>query len=283
MQSVRLFLFFSMANEQQTILHITPIGFIETPYQEKYNAPRQPNLQKEKIIGTITLLPNKNFEQALEDLAGFERLWILYWFHKNSGWKPKVLPPRAGRTKKGVFATRSPHRPNPIGLSLCKLIEVKGRTLVVENPDLLNGTPIVDIKPYIPYAEAFPHSTIGWLHTVQEKIVHYNVKFSRKAKQQGEWLKENFDINLLDRIVDVLSFDPMPHSYRRIMKEKKGYVIAVKSWRAYFSIKNNTVTVSSVASGYSYEKITAAEIGKEILHNGKAHSAFFYKWMKKEK
>src|SRR6185369_977269 len=142
------------------VLHIQPIGYIKTPYSEKYHAPRQPGAEGEAITGTITLLPHCNYEQALADLLGFERIWIISWFDRNNNWRPKVLPPRSGRTRRGVFSTRSPHRPNPIGISVCKVISIKGREVVVENPDLLDGTPILDIKPYVPYADSFPKSAI---------------------------------------------------------------------------------------------------------------------------
>jgi len=141
-------------------LSLKPIGFMHTAYKDKSAAPRQPGMATEDTVGEITLLSHHNFEQAVQDLDGFERIWIVFWFNQNKGWNPKVLPPRS-RKKKGLFATRSPHRPNPIGISLCRLLKVEGLRIVVENPDLLDGTPILDIKPYIPGVEAFPDSRAG--------------------------------------------------------------------------------------------------------------------------
>jgi tRNA-Thr(GGU) m(6)t(6)A37 methyltransferase TsaA len=263
-------------------LSLTPIGIIRTPYQEKQHAPRQPGVDKTSVIGTIELYPDKNFDQALEYLNGFERVWIISWFHKNSDWKPKVLPPRSGRTKRGVFATRSPHRPNPIGLSLCKLIDVKGRIVRVENPDLLDGTPILDIKPYIPYAEAFPDAEIGWLAEVENtEEKPYEVSVSLKAGEQAEWLKQNHGIHLLDRAVDILSFDPLPHSYRRIMKhDGGGFVIAIKSWRVLYTITGTDVSIIEIQSGYPNEVVTALDPSKETLHDQQAHLQFHQTWMK---
>ncbi|MHB1050663.1 MAG: tRNA (N6-threonylcarbamoyladenosine(37)-N6)-methyltransferase TrmO [Bacteroidota bacterium] len=262
-------------------LTLQPIGIIRTPYKDKYHAPRQPGLDKKSVIGTIELFPDKNFDQALEYLEGFERIWIIYWFDKNTDWKPKVLPPRSGRTKRGVFATRSPHRPNPIGLSTCKLIDVKGRTIRVENPDMLDGTPILDIKPYIPYAEAFPDAESGWLEEVEHAgDKQYTVTVSPLASEQSEWLEENFGIRILERVIDILSFDPLPHSYRRIMKHDQGFVIAVKSWRVFFSIDRKTVTVLSIHSGYPPEVIRLLDPAVETLHNQQAHIAFHERWMK---
>src|SRR6185437_11868823 len=91
----------------------------------------------------------------ISGLAGFERIWLLFVFHRSEGWKPLVRPPRGGG-KRGVLATRSPHRPNAIGLSAVELVAVEERALRVRGVDLLDGTPILDIKPYVPYADAFP-------------------------------------------------------------------------------------------------------------------------------
>lgn len=268
--------------EETPQLILQPIGIIRTPYREKQHAPRQPGVDKETTVGIIELYPDRNFDQALEYLEGFERIWIISWFHQNSGWKPKVLPPRSGRTKRGVFATRSPHRPNPIGLSLCRLLEVNGRTIRVENPDLLDGTPILDLKPYIPYAEAFPDASIGWLAEAEQSSgAPYTVTVLPLAAEQAEWLEQEFDIHLLERAVDILSFDPHPHSYRRIMQtETEGPVMAIKSWRVLFTVDGNSVTIRELRSGYPSEAITAQREAEEELHDQAAHTAFHSRWMK---
>ncbi len=262
-------------------LILQPIGIIRTPYREKQHAPRQPGIDKESVIGTIELYPDKNFDQALEYLEGFERIWIISWFHQNSEWKPKVLPPRSGRTKRGVFATRSPHRPNPIGLSLCTLIDLKGRVIRVKNPDLLDGTPVLDIKPYIPYAEAFPDSEIGWLAEVEhQEEAPFTVDVSAKGKEQSAWLASVHGIHLLERAIDILSFDPFPHSYRRIMKhESGGFVMAIKSWRVLYSVSEKNVSISEIQSGYPPEALVSATRSEEPLHDRRAHEEFHAKWM----
>jgi len=265
-------------NSQQLI--VQPVGIIRTPYREKQHAPRQPGVDKVTTVGTIELFPDKNFDQAVEYLDGFERIWIISWFHQNKDWKPKVLPPRSGRTKRGVFATRSPHRPNPIGLSLCRLLDVKGRIIRVENPDLLDGTPVLDIKPYIPYAEAFPESEIGWLTGIeQQDDTPYSVRVAPLATEQAQWLESTFDIHLIDRAVDILSFDPHPHSYRRIMKhDQGGFVMAIKSWRVVYSINGMSVTVHEIRSGYPAEVIGLLDSASQPLHDQQAHIAFHLRW-----
>ena len=102
---------------------------------------------------------------AWRDLAGFERIWLLFAFHRSEGWKAEVRPPRGGG-KRSVLATRSPHRPNAIGLSAVELVAVEAGSLRVRGVDLLDGTPILDIKPYVPYADAFPQARAGWIDAI---------------------------------------------------------------------------------------------------------------------
>ncbi len=206
-------------------LTLRPIGIIHTPYTEKPGTPRQPGALGEQTIGRVVLFPGLNFEQALKDLEGFERIWLVTWFDRVSGWKPRVLPPR-GRTRRGLFATRSPHRPNPIGLSLCRLLTVKGRELTVENPDLLDGTPVLDIKPYVPKVEAFPQSRAGWLDTLEGEV-RYAVEISPLAREQITWLRSLHRIDLEERLRSVLSRDPYPHPYRRIKTAAGGYQLSI--------------------------------------------------------
>lgn len=261
-------------------LLLRPIGVIRTPYAERQQAPRQPGLDHADTVGVIELFPDRNFEQALDDLEGFERIWIVSWFHRNPDWKPKVLPPRSGRTKRGVFATRSPHRPNPIGLSLCTLIEVKGRTVRVKDPDLLDGTPILDLKPYIPYAEAFPDSEIGWLaEAEQSTTTPYTIIVQPLAEEQARWLEQEHRVHLLQRALDILSFDPLPHSYRRIMKhDAGGYVMAIKSWRVLYNVDGNMVTIRELQSGYAPDALRLQPERGGELHDHTAHIAFHSRW-----
>ena len=226
-------------------LIVRPIGVIRTPFSSKYGAPRQPATAAAQAAGVITLHEDANFEQALEDLAGFDFLWIIFWFHRNSGWKPKVLPPDGGRRKRGVFATRSPHRPNPIGLSLCRLMEVRGRTLTVENPDMLDGTPVLDIKPYLPHAEAHPGARGGWIaggHEMTEG--RFAVSFSPDVERVFDRMDAGERHQVRAYLHGVLSHDPFPHAYRRIKSGGNGTcVIAVRLWRFAFVIEADAVRV----------------------------------------
>src|SRR6266851_5725324 len=126
---------------------VRPIGFLRSPFGERVNAPRQPYAAK-GVRGTIELLADRNFEHALSDLEAWDHIWVIFWFHLNESWRPKVLPPRSNK-RRGVFSTRSAHRPNPIGLSVVELESIEGLTLHVRNLDILDGTPVLDIKPYV--------------------------------------------------------------------------------------------------------------------------------------
>jgi tRNA-Thr(GGU) m(6)t(6)A37 methyltransferase TsaA len=263
-------------------LTLSPIGTIATPFTDRYRAPRQPGAAAVAAEGLVTLEPGMNFEQALADLAGFERIWLIYWFDRNPGWKPKVLPPRGPRVRRGVFATRSPHRPNPIGLSLVRLLEVDGRTLRVGDVDLLDGTPILDIKPYLPYAEAWPDARMGWLDAVVRAEAagdgaRHAVVWNELALRQIGWLAHEHGIVLLDHAEAILAADPTPHPYRRIAERPDGRLeLAIKSWRVVFFAHASTVTVESIESGYAAERLAEAEPG--TLHDHEAHAGFHRRW-----
>lgn len=233
-------------------LELQPIGYISTPFKSKAEAPHQPEGGTE---GIIALREGQNFEQALEDLAGMEKIWLLYWFDRNPNWKPKVLVPRGPRQKRGVFATRSPHRPNPIGLSLVDLVEVRGLTLRVRNVDLLDGTPILDIKPYLPHVESHPDAYSGWIEEAAKQGA-YSVNYSELATSQLELLKE-CKVDLTGRIERILSRDPSPHPYKRIEREGDRYVQAIRGWRIVFRVENSIVTVEEIRSGYGNDKISS--------------------------
>jgi tRNA-Thr(GGU) m(6)t(6)A37 methyltransferase TsaA len=228
-------------------LEILPIGVVHTPYNSKYAAPRQPATSPENTVGVITLNDHSNFDQALDDLEGFDYIWVIFWFHKNKNWKPKVLPPH-GRTKRGLFSTRSPHRPNPIGLSLCKLIEIRGRTIRIENPDMLDGTPVLDIKPYLPHAEAHPKARAGWIHEANEQITPpYKVIYATEVKKAIREMPPEERHEVEHYLTGLLSRDPHPHVYRRIKKhDETSSIVAVKRWRFLFTIEGSTVRVSGI-------------------------------------
>ena len=147
------------------MLTVEPIGYVRCALAAKAEAARQPRASG-GAPARIELMPGRNFEHALSDLGCWQYIWVLFWFDRNDGWRPKVLPPRSRSGRKGVFATRSPHRPNPLGLSAVRLERVEGLTLHVSDVDMLDGTPVLDIKPYVPYADAFPGARAGWIDAI---------------------------------------------------------------------------------------------------------------------
>jgi tRNA-Thr(GGU) m(6)t(6)A37 methyltransferase TsaA len=238
-------------------LALTPIGIVHAAHATKVEAARQPAAAA-GATGVIELYAGHNFEHALEDIAVWERLWVIYWFHHNSNWRPKVLPPRSTDGRKGVFATRSPHRPNPLGLSVVRLERVAGLKLFVRDVDMLDGTPVLDIKPYVPYADAFPDSRSGWLEVPRDPIAAFTVSFRPRAIAQLEWIAARSELALHARIVDTLSLGPQPHPYRRIRRERDGLLqLAVQDWRVRFSVSEKEVQVLEIFSGYRPSQLTA--------------------------
>lgn len=228
-------------------LTLRPIGFLRTAWSSKVEAPRQPAAAI-NATGIIELLPDMNLAHAIEDLTGWERIWVIFWFHRNRGWRPKVLPPRATTGRKGVLATRAPHRPNPLGLSALRLERIDGLNLHVRDVDLLDGTPVLDIKPYVPYADAFPESGSGWL--AADPAPAWQVAFSARAEAQLAWLTSRTALPLRERISAVLVLGPQPHPYRRIRRSGDRLTLAVQDWRADFTVSGEQVAVISLRSGY---------------------------------
>ncbi|MCB0280028.1 MAG: tRNA (N6-threonylcarbamoyladenosine(37)-N6)-methyltransferase TrmO [Calditrichaeota bacterium] len=235
--------------------NFSAIGYVRSHFRKKYEAPKQPQAGF-RSDAKIVLNQHHNFEMALSDLDGFERIWLIYVFDRNSHWRPKVLPPRQNRQKRGVFATRSPYRPNPIGISVVRLLRIKGRTLYIEDHDLLDGTAILDIKPYLSYSDAFPDSKSGWLENLTE--IDYSVTFSEDAELQLNWLTEQ-GIYFKNEIEKRLSYDPFPHPYRRIKVFADHSEMSFKEWTCSYYVNDQSVHINHVYSGFPSEKIKKLE------------------------
>ena len=172
-------------HESSTAFPCQPIAFVRSPYARRIDAPHQSTV----VAGTETRVAAEasiDFvagfpAAAFRDLAGFERIWLIFVFHRSEGWKAEVRPPRGGG-KRSVLATRSPHRPNPIGLSAVELVEVGEQSLRVRGMDLLDGTPILDIKPYVPYADAFADARAGWIDQIDASQGRHSAPGPRKPR-----------------------------------------------------------------------------------------------------
>lgn len=147
-----------------TEIVFTPIGTVRSPFCDPKDMPIQP-VGARDVRGTIELDPT--YAAGLKDLAGFSRIIVLYHFHRSSGYSLEVIP-FLDKTPHGVFATRAPRRPNAIGLSILRLASIDGATLHVLDVDILDGTPVLDIKPYVPAFDAYPDERTGWLTTTSE-------------------------------------------------------------------------------------------------------------------
>ncbi|MBC7173601.1 MAG: tRNA (N6-threonylcarbamoyladenosine(37)-N6)-methyltransferase TrmO, partial [Polyangiaceae bacterium] len=148
-------------------VELEPIGVVRSPYKERFGTPVQAEpAQGDTPPSRIELFPERVPVEALEGLIGIDYVWVIGFLHLNHGFRAKVMPPRGPRVRRGVLSTRSPHRPNPISLSAARLVGVDGHVLTVGSLDLLDGTPILDLKPYVPYADAFPGASAGWIDEI---------------------------------------------------------------------------------------------------------------------
>ena len=188
-------------------INMRPIGHIESPLQDKFLIPRQPGLAP-AVHCRLRLLPEFAREEAWRGIGGFSHLWLLWNTHETTGWSPTVRPPRLGGNQRvGVFASRSTHRPNPLALSVVKLLAVEGDSLLLQGADLLDGTPVFDVKPYLPYADALVDAECGFAPDEPELLA---VRFSAEADR---WLASE-PAEKRQQVIELLQQDPRP-GYRR--------------------------------------------------------------------
>ena len=262
-------------------LTLEPIGYLRSPLATKVQAARQPPA----AAGTsarIELLPGRNFEHALEDLARWKLIWVLFWFHQNPGWRPKVLPPRSTTGRKGVFATRSPHRPNPIGMSVVRLERVDGLVLHIRDCDMLDGTPVLDLKPYVAYTDSRPDAGNGWLDDANhsraaDPVCAYAVRLASRAAQQAVWIETHTGFAIAERIRSTLALGPTPHPYRRIRRTDDGMQLAVREWRVRFTVAERDVCVIEIDSGFRASQLAVGDADGAL----RAHQDFIARWPRK--
>ena len=237
---------------------LTPVGHFRCSAKHPYEARRQGTTDESSEIGWVEL--GKGFAQTLSGLEGFSRLWLLYGFDRNTSWKPMVMPKRGPRIKRGVFATRSPYRPNFIGLSCVELVGIEGSRILVKGFDLLDGSPIYDIKPYLPYADAFPGAKAGWTDALDEEA--YAIFFSEKAEVQLAWLEERKLTQARGFLIEQLSHDPLDGERKRVAPLSESlYRLSYRTWRADLEMdaSKRAITVVSIASGYSPSELSSAD------------------------
>jgi len=223
----------------------TPIAFTYSPYKQKFAIPRQPNLVRE-AIGEIRFVPEFSDVNALRGLETFSHLWLLFHFHESAGqgFSATVSPPRlGGQQRVGVFASRSMFRPNPIGLSVVEnagLVQSGSSLLLkVRGLDLLDGTPILDIKPYLPYADVISGASGGYARLAPEAWLQ--VEFSEAANKQVSAL-EALHPGLAAFITAVLQQDPRPAQHARIENDKV-FAMLLHDVNVHWQVRGNRCEV----------------------------------------
>ena len=251
-----------------------PIGFVRGGGHYPQEAPRQGVYACN--TGRIELLEHRNFETALADLAGFDRIWVLFVFDRAGNWKPKVRPPDGADGRRiGLFATRAPHRPNPIGISAVELVGVEGRSVRIRNFDLLDGTPVLDIKPYIPDVDAFPASKAGWRDEIPPLLRSFT--FEPEAEQAIRFLRTHGGPDLENALRSQLGArrpDPRRQRLTEVDPERKIRRLAFRTWRIDFEETEPPapLRILSVTSGYPPAELAPGE--PDPYHDKMLHRAF---------
>lgn len=222
------------------------IGVLHTPFREKFGIPRQPGLAPH-AISTLELFAPFNTAECLQGLAEFSHLWLTFVFHATAeqGWQASVRPPRlGGNVTRGVFATRSMFRPNPIGLSVVEFVDIvdgdNGKLLRLRGADVLDGTPILDIKPYLPYADSIPNAQSTFAQTAPATLA---VQWSDRAKDDAQSLSLSSDFCAL--IDEVLAQDPRP-AYRAQNDDAHEYGVWLERTNVKFCVRQKAVLILSL-------------------------------------
>lgn len=224
-------------------MEIKPIAHIYTDFPEKFGIPRQSGLAK-SLRGRIVFEPEYRNPDALRGLDGFSHIWLIWEFSANrttSPWQPVVRPPRlGGNSFMGVFATRSPFRPNPLGLSCVKVDSIElstsdGPVINVLGADLMNGTPIYDIKPYIRYADSRPEAVCGYVDALEER--------SLKVVFPSELSDRIADKTIIPSLMETLRLDPRP-SYHN--DPERVYGLSFSGYNVRFKVVEAVLTVTDI-------------------------------------
>lgn len=181
-----------------------PIGHIRSPFADKFGVPRQSGLAP-GVICRMEFTPPYRHPDFVRGLAEFSHLWLIWGFHRSSSAavRPTVRPPRlGGNTRMGVFATRSPFRPNGLGLSAVRLLAVEeGRGLLLSGADMVDGTPVYDVKPYLPYADSIPEASGGFTAATPRAVLQVELPPALPAGADAAWRAA---------LCEVLAQDPRP-------------------------------------------------------------------------
>jgi tRNA-Thr(GGU) m(6)t(6)A37 methyltransferase TsaA len=222
------------------------IGRIESCFRQKFATPRQPHLapgSTARLSIDPALLP----EHSLKGLEEFSHVWLIFHFHLNTNkiFRPKIHPPRLKGKTIGVFATRSPHHPAAIGLTLARLERIEGGVLSLSGIDLIDGTPILDVKPYIPQYDSVPSAAAGWTQRLPPNDM--DVAFGAGALR--DLGRADDPVALKSLITDILRHDPRNVRDRSQMREGKELAFLLHDCDVRFHIRGRTATVTAVEHG----------------------------------
>lgn len=226
-------------------MEIRPVAYIKTEFSGKFGIPRQSGLVS-GLRGRIVFEPQYRNPDALRELDGFSHIWLIWGFSANrpmDGWQPTVRPPRlGGNAHVGVFATRSPYRPNPLGLSCVEIDRIElsaedGPVIIVRGADLMDGTPIYDIKPYIRYADSRQNAVCGYVDKIEKRVVKVVL-----PKEVADSIPDN---SIIPVLTDTLRQDPRP-SYHD--DPQRVYGLRFMKYEVKFKVEDSVLTVTTVES-----------------------------------
>jgi len=230
------------------------IGLLRSCFREKFGTPRQPHLVP-GATATLTVRAAYLPEHSLLGLERFSHIWLLSYFHLNTNKKflPKVHPPRLKGQTIGLFASRTPHRPSPIGLSLARLVKVDGDTLHLSGIDLVDGTPILDVKPYIPDSDCVPHASAGW--TAQAPFPTLKVAFTEEALAEIAAAEKRLGIHGIKGLLgDILRQDLRNPRDKAQSKDGLELGFFLHDFEARFIVRAGTVTLVRLLTGTTMHK-----------------------------
>ena len=232
-------------------MNIDPIGIVKSCYKQKFGIPRQPGLVP-LATATLELCGEYNKPDMVRGLEAFSHVWLLFEFHASSkqGWKPMVRPPRLGGNQRiGVFASRSMFRPNGLGLSVCKLeyvdIHAESVLLGLSGIDLLDQSPVFDIKPYLPYADAVEGA--HGAYASEKPVARHEVIFSKLALSQCKTAQQNINENIIELIRQILEQDPRP-AFHQGNNNDRHYAMQLYDLDIKWQYKGEKVEVVNVIS-----------------------------------